>query len=119
MDQYTLICTPRYEPPVTIIQLAGYLNDQTVHGFEEIAASLPADSPYLVLDAAEAVHISSIGFGAILSLTSELRERNGDLRIANLNPSLQRVLTLAFAGFFQLFPSTREAIASYHPVPAN
>jgi len=119
MESYTLICTPLREDSVTVLHLSGYLNDQTVRGFEEVVEALPHDSPQVVLDASEAIHISSIGFGAILSLASDLRERNGDLRIANLNPSLQRVLTLAFAGFFQTFSSTREAIASYHAVTAQ
>ncbi len=119
MDSYTLICTPMREDQVTILHLSGFLNDQTVRGFEEIVDTLPEESSWVVLDAAEAIHISSIGFGAILSLTADLREHNGDLRIANLNPSLERVLTLAFAGFFQTFRSTRDAIASYHAVPAN
>lgn len=119
MDSYTLICTPQREDRVTVLHLSGYLNDQTVRGFEEVVEGLEDEATWLVLDAAEAIHISSIGFGALLSLTAELRERNGDLRIANLNPSLQRVLSLAFAGFFQTFPSTRDAIASYHAVPAN
>ena len=119
MDTYSLICTPRREDSVTVLHLSGYLNDQTVRGFEEIVESLPDGSTQLVLDAAEAIHISSIGFGAILSLAAELRDRGGDLRIANLNPSLQRVLTLAFAGFFQTFSSTRDAVASYHAVSAK
>lgn len=119
MESYTLICTPLLEDQVTILHLSGYLNDQTVRGFEEIVEALPQDCPLVVLDASEAIHISSIGFGAILSLTADLRERNGDLRIANLNPSLQRVLSLAFAGFFQTFSSTRDAIASYHAVSAK
>jgi len=119
MDTYTLICTPKQEDQVTVLHLSGFLNDQTVRGFEEIVEALPRDSAWIVLDAAEAIHISSIGFGALLSLTADLRDRDGDLRIANLNPSLERVLTLAFAGFFQTFSSTRDAIASYHAVPAN
>lgn len=119
MDSYTLTCTPVVEDTIHVLHLSGYLNDQTVQEFEAIVESLPNGNPFLVVDAAEAIHISSIGFGALLSLTAELREQDGDLRIANLNPSLQRVLTLAFAGFFQTFPSTREAIASYRTVPAN
>lgn len=119
MDTYTLICTPKQEDRVTVLHLSGYLNDQTVRGFEEIVEGLPQDCTWIVLDAAEAIHISSIGFGSLLSLTADLRDRDGDLRIANLNPSLERVLSLAFAGFFQTFSSTRDAVASYHAVPAN
>lgn len=119
MESYTLTCTPVVEDAIHVLRLSGYLNDQTVQDFEATVEDLPQANPFVVVDAAEAIHISSIGFGALLALTSELRARNGDLRIANLNPSLQRVLTLAFAGFFQTFASTREAIASYHAVSAN
>ncbi|GEM_PF-1772952 len=119
MERYDLVCTPLREDSVMVLHLSGYLNDQTVQGFEEAFDGFRETSPFVVLDASEAHHISSIGFGALLAATVDLRDRSGDLRIANLPPSLQRVLTLAFADFFQTFSSTRDAIASYYAVPAN
>lgn len=119
MDSYTLICTPQREEDVVVLRLSGYLNDQTVQGFEAVVESLPDAPCRVVVDAADAIHISSIGFGALLAITADLRARQGDLRIANLNASLQRVMSLAFAGFFQTFTSTRDALDSYRALTAS
>lgn len=119
METYRLDCTPLCQDGVTILRLAGFLNDQTVQAFEGITENLPAESPQVVLEASETRHISSIGFGAVLFLTAQLRERGGDLRIAGLSPALERVMRLAFADYFQTFPSVREAIESYHTVSAK
>ncbi len=118
MTNYHLTCTWEDSDGVVIMRPMGFLNDQTERGFEQIITEIGATCPRIVLDAAELAHVSSIGFGTLLAITAELRRRGGDVRLAGLNASLSRALTLAFGPYFQLFTSPDEAVRSFGAVAA-
>lgn len=98
---------------VVVFRAAGYLNDQTEQAFEQAVRQATARRSRLVLEASEIAHVSSIGFGLLIALASDLRQRGGDLVLAALSPNLQRVLTLAFGTYFQQYGSTEAAIAAF------
>lgn len=118
MTNYHLTCSWEEADGVVIMRPMGYLNDQTERGFEQVVTEVGAGCPRIVVDAAELVHVSSIGFGTLLAITAEFRRRNGDLRLAGLNASLTRALTLAFGPYFQLFATPDEAVRSFGAVAA-
>lgn len=116
MTNYHLTCAWEDVDGVVIMRPMGYLNDQTERGFEEVVTEVGEACSRLVLDASELVHVSSIGFGTLLAISAELRRQGGDLRIAGLNASLTRALTLAFGPYFQLFATPEEAVRSFGAV---
>lgn len=119
MTNYHLTCSWENVDGIVIMRPMGYLNDQTERGFEQVVTEVGQECPRIVLDAAELVHVSSIGFGTLLAIAAEVRRQDGDIRIAGLNPSLTRALTLAFGPYFQLFATSDEAVRSFGAVAAG
>jgi anti-sigma B factor antagonist len=113
MTNYHLSCSWETVEGIVIMRPMGYLNDQTERGYEQLIQEVSQESPRIVLDATDLVHISSIGFGLLLANAAELRRRGGDVRFAGLSPSLRRALTLAFGEYFQLFETPAEAARSF------
>jgi len=60
----------------------------------------------LVLDLAAVPYVSSAFLGVVLTTARDIRQRRGDLRLANLQPSVRAVFDLA--GFSELFSSALE-----------
>jgi anti-anti-sigma factor len=97
----------------------GYLNDQTERGFEQLLSEIADGNCRVVIDCSDLVHISSIGFGALLAIAAEYRRSGGDLRFACLQASLARALTLAFGSFFRLYDRPLDAVRSFGTVAAG
>lgn len=118
MAGYYLDCRREWDGDVVRVLPSGYLNDQTEGEFEAFLREASDCSPRLVLDASGLIHISSIGFGTLLSFAAGLRAAGGDLRLASLNPSMQRALRLAFGDYLRVFETAFEAVRSYDLRPA-
>lgn len=119
MTNYHLTCTWEDAEGIVVMRPMGYLNDQTERGFEQVFGEVSAGCHRIVIDAAELVHVSSIGFGTLLAIAADLRRRGGDLRLAGLSAGLSRALTLAFGPYFQLFATPEEAVRSFGAVAAG
>ncbi|MNY17681.1 putative anti-sigma factor antagonist [compost metagenome] len=119
MASYHLSCSWEIEGEVVVMRPEGYLNDQTEREFEGTLREAARDSQRIVIDASGLIHVSSIGFGTLLAVASDLRRGHGDLRIAALNPSLTRALTLVFGPYFRLFETVPEAVRSFDAVAAG
>lgn len=119
MASYHLSCTWEIEGGVVVMRPEGYLNDQTEREFEGILREAAKGSRRIVIDAAGLLHVSSIGFGALLAVASDLRQEHGDLRIAGLSPSLTRALNLVFGSYFRLFDAVPSAVRSFDAVAAG
>lgn len=119
MASYHLSCTWKVESGVVVMRPEGYLNDQTEREFEGVLREAAQGSQRIVIDAAGLLHVSSIGFGTLLAVASDLRHGQGDLRIAGLNPSLTRALTLVFGPYFRLFETVSDAVRSFDAVAAG
>jgi anti-sigma B factor antagonist len=68
----------------------------------------------LVADFSLVNYTSTAGLRSLLGAVKESRRRGGDLRVAALQPQVERVLALAgFTGIVQVFPDADSAVASY------
>lgn len=68
----------------------------------------------LVADFALVNYTSTAGLRSVLGALKECRRRGGDLRLAALQPQVERVLSLAgLTGIVQVFADTDAAVASY------
>jgi anti-sigma B factor antagonist len=68
----------------------------------------------LVADFSEVTYTSSAGLRALLGAVKDSRRLGGDLRIAAVQPSVSRVLSLSgFTSIIKIYADRESAIASY------
>ena len=68
----------------------------------------------LVVDLAAVEYTSSAGLRALLATVKEARRRGGDLRLAQINPNVRKVLELSgFVTILKIFAEVDEAVESY------
>lgn len=64
-----------------------------------------------VIDFSRTGYIDSSGLGVLITLSKEIRAQDGDLRLASLNPDLQRLFELTkLDTFFRICANLREAL---------
>ncbi|HEX7973825.1 MAG TPA: STAS domain-containing protein [Anaerolineales bacterium] len=68
----------------------------------------------LVADLSQVEFMSSAGLRAILAAFKESRQQGGDLRLANAQPGVQKLLKLAgFTNIIRIYPTVQEAVSSF------
>lgn len=69
---------------------------------------------HLVLDLAAVPYVSSAFLRVVLSTARDVRQRGGDLRLTNLQPSVRAVFDLAgFSELFKIYDDVHAAVISY------
>jgi len=103
------------EQQVSVLSVSGYLDGHTYHEFESVLASLiEAEQFHIVVDFAELNYISSAGLGALLNAHTQVREHDGDLKIACLSQKTQRLFDLlGFSHVLSVYDSAAEAVQSF------
>ncbi len=99
----------------TIVKITGSVDRLTA---EQLSASLAAPIAdgrvRLVADFSSVNYTSSAGLRSLLGAVNDSRRKGGDLRIAGLQPQVERVLSLAgFTGIIKIFADVESAVASY------
>ena len=78
------------------------------------AAPIEQGNVHLVADFTHVNYTSSAGLRSLLGALNGARRNGGDLRIAGLQPQVERVLALAgFTGIIKIFADVETAIASF------
>ncbi|MBA2964360.1 MULTISPECIES: anti-sigma factor antagonist [Ramlibacter] len=68
----------------------------------------------LIADFSRVNYTSSAGLRSLLGAVKDSRRSGGDLRIAGLQPQVERVLAIAgFTSIIKVFPDVEAAVASY------
>lgn len=71
------------------------------------------DHPKIVVDFANVAHMSSSALGMLITLHKRVREREGELRLCNIQPSIYEVFVITRLNeIFQICQSRQEALAS-------
>ncbi|HWX24468.1 MAG TPA: STAS domain-containing protein [Vicinamibacteria bacterium] len=110
-----LILESRDLEDVTLLYPKGFINAHTVRIFEsEIQKALLNKRFKIVINCTGLAYIASAGLGAIMGAIEEIRSNGGDLRLANLNETVQNIFEiLGFNHLYRIFPSEMEAIMSF------
>lgn len=100
---------------VDLIKLDGLLNADTSPKLEEkLIALSEQETPNILLDMEKLSYISSAGIGCFIGVIKRIRNANGDLRFACVDPKVKRVFLLLDMGdFFQFFDGVEKGIASF------
>lgn len=100
---------------VTIVRITGSIDGLNAGQLSAtIATPIAQGRVRLVADFTSVNYTSSAGLRALLGAVNDTRRGGGDLRIAGLQPQVERVLALAgFTGIIKIFPDVDAAVASF------
>jgi anti-sigma B factor antagonist len=100
---------------VSVVTVTGRLDAATAPDLETALSQLvDRNRNNIVLDLKEVDFISSIGLRAIIFTYKSVKRADGDLRLASPSPAVEMVLkTLGLTPMFSIYPSSKEAIASF------
>lgn len=90
-------------------------NIQTIS--EEISGLIDrTDPPRLLINFANVDHLSSAALGALITINRQVRDRAGQLRLANIDPQIYEVFVITRLNkLFEIHDTTDEAVASFTP----
>ncbi|HWP40126.1 STAS domain-containing protein [Fontivita pretiosa] len=73
-----------------------------------------ASNPKLLLDFGNVDHLSSAALGMLINANNRIKQRNGQLRLANIKPQIYEVFVITKLNrLFKIFPDRKEALASF------
>jgi len=100
---------------VTVLSLNGSIDAITAPEITEfIQAQIAKGNTKLVADLNGVDYTSSAGLRVLLGAIKDTRARSGDLRLAGIQPDVQKVLNLSgFTNILKIFDNTDAAVASY------
>ena len=71
-------------------------------------------NPKLLLDFGSVDHLSSAALGMLINANKRIREKNGQLRLANIKPQIYEVFVITKLNkLFKILPTRDEALASF------
>lgn len=72
-------------------------------------------NPKLLLDFASVDHLSSAALGMLINANKRIREKNGQLRLANIKPQIFEVFVITKLNkLFKILTTREEALASFN-----
>ena len=99
----------------TIVKISGSVDSLNAEQLSAtFAPPITQGRVRLVADFSEVNYTSSAGLRSLLAAVKDSRRSGGDLRIAGLQPQVERVLAIAgFTSIIRVFPDVAAAVASY------
>lgn len=106
---------------IQVLDLKGELDAHTASELEAAFQKCQQDGrPRVVVNGANLQYISSAGLGVFMAYIEEMREQDGDIKIAALQPKVFNVFDLlGFPMLFDIVESEDEAIARFEEKPAE
>ena len=100
---------------LVIIKITGNIDAITAPKITEYIKRLIAkDNIKLIADLDNVPYTSSAGLRVLLAAVKETRFKSGDMRLANIQPDVLKVLTLTgFTNILKIFPDVDSAVLSY------
>lgn len=100
---------------IVCFYLVGQLDAHSAPNLEEeIQKQIDDSSLKFVFNLSNLDYISSAGLGVFMSFIQELREKNGDIKFAELNEKVHNVMELlGFNHIYDITATEKEAIEKY------
>src|SRR5450755_3997455 len=71
-------------------------------------------TPKLLLDFSSVEHLSSAALGMLINVNNRIKQKNGQLRLANIKPQIFEVFVITKLNkLFRILPTRAEAAASF------
>lgn len=113
-------------PPVSIanvkdVRIVEFTNNKILDegNIADIGASLNSlidekTQPKLLLDFSNVEHLSSAALGMLINVNNRVKQKNGQLRLANIQPQIYDVFVITKLNkLFRILPTRQEATASF------
>jgi anti-sigma B factor antagonist len=100
---------------VTVCAIHGSVDSLSADALTSgLAAPIAKGQTSVVADFSNVTYTSSAGLRSLLSTVKDCRRAGGDLRIAALQPQVERVLAIAgFTSIIKTYPDVAAAVASF------
>jgi stage II sporulation protein AA (anti-sigma F factor antagonist) len=100
---------------IVIVQLSGYIDQTNCDELDNLISELKDSGAYkIILDLNGIVYLSSAGWGIIVGEVKGIREKGGDIVIANMSPEVYEVFQmLEFYHILSEFPNVEEATENF------
>ncbi len=100
---------------VSIVYLKGYLDAHTAPDFEKALQELvDQERVNIVVNLSELTYISSAGLGVFMGFIENIRDKGGDIKLAEPTDKVYRVFDLlGFPVLYEVFQKEDEAIKKY------
>jgi anti-sigma B factor antagonist len=104
--------------PVIVMELPATLNHIEGQAFlMDVQPLLETDRPRIVFDCSQLQHVDSAGIELLLQCIEEAMKRDGDIKLAEVSPSLNAVLELMRVDrLFEIFDTVEEATRSFQSI---
>jgi anti-sigma B factor antagonist len=92
------------------------LDEQNIKEIGDTLGSLinENENPRLLLDFGNVDHLSSAALGMLINVNSRVKQRNGQLRLANIKPQIYEVFVITKLNkVFKILPTRTEALANF------
>ncbi|HEY4330066.1 MAG TPA: STAS domain-containing protein [Phycisphaerae bacterium] len=74
------------------------------------------ERPKLIISFAAVDHLSSAALGTLIIINNKVKQRNGQLRLSNINPQIFEVFSITKLNkLFRIYPTVKEATESLQP----
>lgn len=107
--------TEREQNGVTIFSLDGRVDSEGAVDLDLALQTATSEGKYkLVLEMSEVRYINSAGLRTLADILTQTKERNGNLKLVELNPKVRRVFQIiGFDKFFDIHESVDEAVSTF------
>src|SRR5207245_1935946 len=99
---------------VAVLEVEGFVDTSTAPEFEKMLRGI-LDQAFvnLVINVAKTSYVSSLGWGVLLSVLDEVRDKKGVVRLACLSPEVQDIYKImGFSHLIRVYGTEEEAIES-------
>ena len=116
-------------PPLSVtqektIRIVEFTNSKILdeQNIKEIGDTLNAlidesEYPKILIDFATVDHLSSAALGMLINVNNRVRQKNGQLRLANIKPQILEVFVITKLNkLFKILPTRTEAMANFSGV---
>jgi len=105
----------REEPPVSVLEIKGYLDAHTAPELESAIDTLVKERKYnIIVNCRDLTYISSAGLGVFMAYIEEVRKNQGDIKLTNMSPKIYNVFDLlGFPLLYEIFKDEREAMKRF------
>lgn len=100
---------------IQIVRVEGYLDSSTFPQLQEHLSDLIGQKNYrFVIDLEELNYISSAGLGVLMGMLQEVREHDGDLKVANMSVKVRNLFDmLGFSRLVRIYDDVDKAVAAF------
>ncbi|MBN1153334.1 STAS domain-containing protein [candidate division KSB1 bacterium] len=105
----------RDDGSVSILYVKGYLDAHTAPKLEQEIQKLINEQNFkIIVNFNELSYISSAGLGVFMGFIENVREKNGDIKLTNMNPKIYRVFDLlGFPTLYDILDNENDAIQKF------